>query len=183
MLRKTTLFLIIAVGLVTIAILLIGVPSHHRHYFKACFTDAQGLRSGAAVRLAGVEIGTVRRVLVNPQRKDCPAEVEISIASSNEIRIPKDSIVEVGTAGVLGETYIEIDTSAAFGVPLEDYGYLRTRSTNPPMSFKDVIEHLGAAIGRVKGAQEIDEKGFSPKNNPCPPQPEKRRPKAAPVSP
>src|SRR5262249_48910038 len=136
-------------------------------------TDAQGLRTGAAVRLAGVEIGSVHRVLVNPQRKDCPAEAEIGVAASNDIRIPRDALVRAGTAGVLGETYLEIDIAAASGPPVEEYGYLKTMTTGPPPSFEDLIKNIGSVVKHLRGAEADDDK-------PCPPPPDKREAKATP---
>jgi ABC-type transporter Mla subunit MlaD len=70
-----------------------------------------------------VDIGTVRRVRANPQRKDCPAEVEMALATTYEIRIPKDSVAGIETAGVLGESFVSIDASQASGQPVENYGY------------------------------------------------------------
>lgn len=39
-----------------------------------------------------------------------------------------DSIAETSTAVLLGEVYVSIDTSRAVGLPVENYGYLRSKS-------------------------------------------------------
>src|SRR5271170_4050713 len=106
MLRKSILVLMIVTGLAAIASLLINPLGYFRQDIKSCFDDAAGLRAGAAVRIAGVDVGTVRSVRANPQNKSCPAEVEMALATTYEIRIPKDSTTETNTAGLLGETYL-----------------------------------------------------------------------------
>jgi ABC-type transporter Mla subunit MlaD len=46
----------------------------------------------------------------------------MALATTYEIRIPKDSIIGIETAGLLGEAYLNIDTSQALGAPIENYG-------------------------------------------------------------
>jgi hypothetical protein len=50
------------------------------------------------------------------------------LATTYEVRIPMDSIAETSTAVLLGEVYVSIDTSRAVGLPVENYGYLRSKS-------------------------------------------------------
>jgi hypothetical protein len=70
------------------------------------------------VRLAGVEVGFVRAVRAQPANRTCPGEVEMEIRTSYELTIPNDSVASIATAGLLGETYLEIDVSQAFGPPV-----------------------------------------------------------------
>jgi ABC-type transporter Mla subunit MlaD len=81
-----------------------------------------------AVRVAGVDVGTVRSVQADPQNKNCAAEVETVLATTYKINIPKDSIAGTNTAGLLGEVYVNIDTRQASGAPIENYGYLKSRA-------------------------------------------------------
>jgi phospholipid/cholesterol/gamma-HCH transport system substrate-binding protein len=154
--RKIIFVLIVAVGLAAIGTLFINRFRYHRQQIKSCFNDVQGLREGAPVRLAGVNIGTVRHVRANPQRKDCPAEVEMTLATTYEIRIPKDSIAGIETAGVLGESFVSIDAIQASGPPIENYGYLKSRPSNPPATFEDYLKALDLVLGIAKFAKEMD---------------------------
>jgi ABC-type transporter Mla subunit MlaD len=159
MFRKSILVLVVAVGLAAIGSLFINPFRYHRQQIKSCFNDVQGLRAGAPVRLAGVEVGTVQSVRANPQRKGCPAEIEMRLATPYEINIPRDSITGTDTAGVLGETYVEINTTQASGPPVENYGYLKSRPSNPPTSFED---YLKALVGAAKDLKEVDKEIRSP---------------------
>lgn len=156
MLRKSILVLIIVVGIAAIGSLFINPFRYHRQQINSCFNNVQGLREGAPVRIAGVDIGTVRRVRANPQRKDCPAEVEMALATTYEIRIPKDSIAGIDTAGILGESFVSIDAIQASGPPIENYGYLKSRPSTPPASFEDYLKALDSVLGIAKAAKEVD---------------------------
>ena len=138
MVRKLTLVLMIVVGLAAIGSLLINPLRYSRQTIKSCFDDAGGLRSGAPVRIAGVNVGTVRSVRANPQNKNCPAEVEMALATTYEIRIPKDSIAETNTAGLIGE--VNIDSTQASGAPIENYGYLKSRTSKTTLSLGDQLK-------------------------------------------
>ncbi|MGB0109510.1 MAG: MlaD family protein [Terriglobales bacterium] len=136
MVRKLTLVLMIVVGLAAIGSLLINPLRYSRQTIKSCFDDAGGLRSGAPVRIAGVNVGTVRSVRANPQNKNCPAEVEMALATTYEIRIPKDSIAETNTAGLIGE--VNIDSTQASGAPIENY--LKSRTSKTTLSLGDQLK-------------------------------------------
>jgi ABC-type transporter Mla subunit MlaD len=162
MFRKSILALIVVIGLAAIGSLFINSFRYHRQEIKSCFNDVHGLREGAPVRVAGVDVGTVCRVRADPQRKDCPAEVEMALATTYEIRIPKDSIAGIETAGVLGESFVSIDAFQASGSPIENYGYLKSRPSIPPTSFEDYLKALASVLGTAKDAKEADKGIRSP---------------------
>ncbi len=121
---------------------------------KSCFDDAGGLRTGAPVRIAGVDVGTVRSVRANPQNKNCPAEVEMALATTYEIRVSKDSVAGIESAGLLGEVYVSIDITRATGGPVENYGYLKSNPNRTPPSLADHIRALDLMLRIVQAAKE-----------------------------
>jgi phospholipid/cholesterol/gamma-HCH transport system substrate-binding protein len=146
MLRRSILVLMIVVGLAAIGSLFVRNVHLSRQELKSCFNDVQGLKAGAGVRIAGVDVGTVRSVRANPQNKNCPAEVEMDLATSYELRLPKDAIAAIQTAGILGETYVDIDASQASGASLENYGYLKSKPTKPLPSSEDSLKALDTSL-------------------------------------
>ncbi len=80
---------------------------------KSYFDDANGLRVGAPVRLAGVDIGNVAgiRVVSDKGKQLTPVEVTMKVNTRYLFNLRKDSLTLLSTAGVLGETYINIDSS------------------------------------------------------------------------
>src|SRR5215813_6334633 len=69
---------------------------------KAYFDNAEGLRTGAPVRLQGVDVGNVTRIRIVPNKKPLPVEVIMKVSSRYEESIRKDSTATLATAGVLG---------------------------------------------------------------------------------
>jgi phospholipid/cholesterol/gamma-HCH transport system substrate-binding protein len=163
MLRKSILVLIVLVGVAAIGSLFINPMRYSRQDIKSCFDDAGGLRSGAAVRIAGVDVGTVRSVRANPQNKNCPAEIEMALATTYEITIPKDSIAETNTAGLLGEVYVSIDTTQASGTPIENYGYLKSKPSKTTLSLADQLKAAGVMLQFVQAMKEAEKE--VPKND------------------
>ena len=84
------------------------------------FPDASGLTAGAPVRLSGVDIGNVKEIRIVPNRPLDPVEVLMKVNTKYRFFLRKDSITLLSTAGVLGATYINIDSSQAKGAEVRD---------------------------------------------------------------
>ena len=119
---KVGLTVIFASIILAIVILLVGGGGllSHKIKLKSYFPDASGLRKGAPVRLSGVDIGNVDDISVVPNRPLEPVEVTMKIRTNYGFYIRKDSTTLLSTAGVLGETYINIDSSHAKGPEAQD---------------------------------------------------------------
>ena len=169
MFRKSILALMIIVGLAAIGSLFINPLRYFRHDIKSCFDDAGGLQAGAPVRIAGVNVGTVRSVRADPENKNCPAEVEMALATTYEIRIPKDSIAEANTAGLLGEVYVNIDATQASGAPIENYGYLKSRPSKTTLSLPDQLRAVDALLRLVRTFKESEKEVPKDTGVPTPP--------------
>jgi phospholipid/cholesterol/gamma-HCH transport system substrate-binding protein len=103
---------------------------------KSYFDNASGLRKGAPVRLQGVEIGNVEAIRVVPGKPLTPVEVTMKVNTKYRFALRKDSVTSLSTAGVLGETYIDIDSSTARGPEAQNGDVLATRE-HP--DFNDVV--------------------------------------------
>ena len=96
---------------------------------KSYFDNAGGLRDGAPVRLQGVDVGNVTNVRVVGDKPLTPVEVTMKVTSRYRGLMRKDSVTSLSTDGVLGETYIDIDSSHAKGPIVSDGDTLATRET------------------------------------------------------
>jgi phospholipid/cholesterol/gamma-HCH transport system substrate-binding protein len=96
---------------------------------RSYFDNAQGLRKGAAVRLSGVDIGNVKDIVIVPDKdkQQTPVEVIMRITTRFDYALRRDSVASLDTAGVLGETFLDIDSSQAVGAPLQDGDTLPTQ--------------------------------------------------------
>ncbi len=59
-----------------------------------------------------------------------------------ELNIPGDAIVSLATAGVLGETYPEIDLRGSSGAPAKQEGTLKSRESGAEPSLKTLVEQV-----------------------------------------
>jgi phospholipid/cholesterol/gamma-HCH transport system substrate-binding protein len=84
---------------------------------KTYVDNASGLRAGAPVRLNGVDIGNVSgiRVVSDPAHHLTPVELTMKVNTKYHYGLYKNSQTLLSTAGVLGETFIDIDSSQASG--------------------------------------------------------------------
>lgn len=76
---------------------------------SANFTDIGGLKARSAVRIAGVQIGTVQSISLNPQTY----EANVTLAINKNILIPSDSSASVTASGILGDNFISISPGYA----------------------------------------------------------------------
>ena len=71
---------------------------------SASFRSLEGVSVGSDVRLAGVKVGTVTEVILNPEtyRADTVVSLEEGIV------IPDDSAIIISSEGLLGGNFVEI---------------------------------------------------------------------------
>lgn len=91
------------------------------------FDNSGGLRIGAPVRLEGVDIGNVQSIRLVPGHPGAPVEVILKVNTKYGFNLRKDSVTSLATAGVLGETYIDISSVTAKGPQAVDGDTLDTR--------------------------------------------------------
>ncbi|HEX4784868.1 MAG TPA: MlaD family protein [Candidatus Sulfotelmatobacter sp.] len=96
---------------------------------RSYFDNAQGLRPGAPVRLSGVDIGNVAKIIIVPDKDKqlTPVEVLMKVSTKYKYAIHRDSVTSLETAGVLGETFLDIDSLQALGPPAHDGDTLPTQ--------------------------------------------------------
>ncbi len=70
----------------------------------ASFRSAEGVTVGTDIRLAGVKVGTVTGLDLDPQS----FRAEATFAIEEGIELPDDTYVSVASEGLLGGTFIEV---------------------------------------------------------------------------
>jgi phospholipid/cholesterol/gamma-HCH transport system substrate-binding protein len=120
---------------------------------RSYFDNAGGLREGAPVRLAGVDIGNVKSVRIVGGKPMTPVEVTMKVNTKYSFNLRKDSVTLLTTAGVLGETYVDVDSSQAKGPEARDGDVLPARD-QPELqdvvrSTQGTLENMDALLKRV----------------------------------
>ncbi len=151
--------LVVAVLLVAFMALRLGAISGFGNRFEvtASFPDAAGLTQGAAVAVAGVQVGTISKLSLVDGR----AVAELSLDPSAAVR--KDALVRVRSRSVLGEKYIELAPGTGDAPLAEDGDALAVQGRSydidglvqalgplveavDPAVAGEVLERLGAAL-------------------------------------
>ncbi|MBD3804116.1 MAG: outer membrane lipid asymmetry maintenance protein MlaD [Rhodobacteraceae bacterium] len=97
--------LVVALGFLVWAGKGIGLgPDGGSYPLHASFRSVGGIVPGTDVRLAGVKVGTVTDVKLNPQTFF--ADTTISVRDG--VELPEDTVIAVTQDGLLGSNYIEL---------------------------------------------------------------------------
>ncbi len=75
------------------------------YILQAHFDNIGGLKPQAPVKVAGVVVGTVDAIQLNPRTY----QADVSLKIEADYHFPKDTIASVLTSGLLGEQYIGLD--------------------------------------------------------------------------
>ncbi|MGH9880328.1 MAG: MlaD family protein [Pyrinomonadaceae bacterium] len=148
-------------------------PFSKKLRLKARFVDANGLRDGAEVRLAGVRVGKVDKITLLPP-SDVPnaprvetvmlIDATIDGRPANE-RIRTDSTAQQGSPSLLGnEMLINIKPGTAVGAPVKDWDTLPSSSSNTVNDFatsgtdlaqrlSKLSDEIGTIVRDVKGGK------------------------------
>jgi phospholipid/cholesterol/gamma-HCH transport system substrate-binding protein len=76
----------------------------------ARFGSISGLREGAVVEIAGVQVGRVERITLDPRSYDAVVQMTLD----PQAKLPTDSIASIRTTGLIGERYINISPGGDF---------------------------------------------------------------------
>jgi phospholipid/cholesterol/gamma-HCH transport system substrate-binding protein len=93
-----------------------------RYSIKTVFPDVAGLKEGAPVRVAGVEVGSVTAVAFTGDR----VEVWMEVLNENQSRITTTSLATLGSVSLLGEAAVDITASTA-GTAIPEWGYVPSK--------------------------------------------------------
>ena len=72
--------------------------------YSASFRSIQGVSIGTDVRMAGVKVGTVTELVLNPDTFRADAMITVA----NDVILPDDTAVVVSSEGLLGGNFIEL---------------------------------------------------------------------------
>lgn len=128
------------------------------------FDNAEGLLIGAPVHLQGVNIGNVNDIRVVPGRKLDPVKVTMKLNTKYLFDLRKDSTATIETAGVLGQSLIDIDSKEAKGEQVQDGDTLKAgyapalgdvvRSTQTSIQNVDIlVRRLDRIVASIETGQ------------------------------
>lgn len=80
------------------------VPGRSTTPLIASFPSVEGIAVGTDVRLAGIKVGTVTALDLDP----ASFEVKAAFTVRDDLELPEDTEVKVGSEGLLGGSFLEL---------------------------------------------------------------------------
>lgn len=107
--REIAVGIFVLLGLVCLSYLTIKlgrmeIISDKGYQLTARFNSVSGLRVGADIELAGVPVGRVSAIHVDPAR----AQAVITLHFKDNLKLPDDTIASIKTSGLIGDKYVNI---------------------------------------------------------------------------
>jgi phospholipid/cholesterol/gamma-HCH transport system substrate-binding protein len=148
--------LFVLVGLLILAVAVFYVTGAGvlgpKYHLKAYLPEVAGLATGAAVRLDGVEVGNVDRIVLVPHEPGKPPDrmhnVEVGMKLDRRFQkdILTDSTATLVTEGLLGNRYVNIQRGYT-GVPLKDG---QAVPGGEEKAIKEVVERSADVLGNLQ---------------------------------
>jgi phospholipid/cholesterol/gamma-HCH transport system substrate-binding protein len=139
---------IVSVTAIVLAVLFIFAVGGQAGFFwqqydlKTRFADVQGLKAGAVIRVAGVEVGKVDAI----EFSGSEVEVRLKVKKEMQPRITTGSRASIGSLSLLGEPVIDVSTTST-GTPLKDGDTIP--SVRPKGQLSDVAESATQSLGQI----------------------------------
>ena len=96
---------ILCLGYLSIKLGKMELIGGNNYRISARFDSVSGLKPGARVELAGVEIGSVERIGLSNASGD---QAEVTMKIKDGIKITDDVIASVRTSGIIGDKFIKL---------------------------------------------------------------------------
>jgi phospholipid/cholesterol/gamma-HCH transport system substrate-binding protein len=147
---KIGIVAVVAIGMAVMFVIAVGGQggfSWEQYELITKFPDVKGLKSGAVVRVAGVEVGKVDEVKLTGSE----VEVRLKVNEENKPRITENSRATIGSLSLLGEPVIDILPSTE-GRQLQDGDFLP--AGRAPGQLADVAEGATQALQQVTGIMQ-----------------------------
>ena len=107
------------------------------HIIFARYNHVQGLKTGAPVHLAGIQVGYVDDVSFIPTETGMEVLLTLKINHKYFFMVRRDSVAKIVTQGVLGDKYIQITLGAVESPELQTGDFVKAREQ------ASVIDKLG----------------------------------------
>jgi phospholipid/cholesterol/gamma-HCH transport system substrate-binding protein len=106
---------------------------------EAQFDTATGLKAGASIEIAGVEVGRVKDITLRDDR------ATVSLAVNNNLKLFSDTIASIKTRGIIGEKFLALSPGGG-GDPLKPGDTIR--DTESGLDLEELVSQY--VHGKVK---------------------------------
>jgi phospholipid/cholesterol/gamma-HCH transport system substrate-binding protein len=121
---------ILCLGYLSIKLAKMEVFGGKGYEVYAIFSDVGGLKEGASVVIAGIDVGRVKTISMEDY------EAKVVMTFPEEVEIQEDAIASIKTRGLIGEKYLRI-TPGGSEKTIGPGG--RVRETMPALDMEELI--------------------------------------------
>ncbi len=156
---KVGVFVFISMVILVTFVLSIGGFKTWTSGYQVVFTFdfVNGVKLGAPVRFAGVDVGVVKKLQFTRLPDGGKTQVRALCWVKKEIRIPRDSRIWINTLGLLGEKYLEIMPGKESSNVMQPYETLAGTDPIPMHEITDmargVVMNIDEAIVKIKNQE------------------------------
>lgn len=114
---KVGIFIVFALIFLAGGILIMGKQTQlfvPKGKVSVIMTDVAGLKVGAPVWLAGVEVGAVTGISFEHPKRSNEVEIDLEVDKEALKKIGTDSVITIKTRGLMGEKYLDITPSSTY---------------------------------------------------------------------
>jgi phospholipid/cholesterol/gamma-HCH transport system substrate-binding protein len=130
---------IVCLGYLSIKLGKLELIGGNLYEVEAPFNSASGLRPGASVEIAGVEVGRVRSIALKND------QAIVRLAVQNGIMLYSDTFASIKTRGIIGEKFLSLSPGGG-GDPLPAGGTIR--DTESGLDLEELVSQY--VHGKVK---------------------------------
>lgn len=175
---KVGLFVLFFICVIGLAVFILGGSTEmfeHTYTLRTAWHDVKGMKVGAVVRVAGIDVGEVSRVeFLTPEHGVTPevvtagvlpagetAEnarklsiyVELKVREQFQDRIRDDSLASITQVGLLGDQYVTITVGGVEATPLANNTFVKSAEALNPLDYVDsataIVENAKSISGKV----------------------------------
>src|SRR6185503_7609857 len=148
---RVGLVIVVALAILTLAVYKLGQAANlfsNRYALVAFLAEANGLREGGTVTLAGQLAGTVKRIEFLAPDADTSRNLKITVSVDRELQqqIRADSKAQIRTMGLLGDKIFDITPGTPKTGVLTDGD---TIAVAPALDYEKVLTQAAGAVGDV----------------------------------
>src|SRR5574341_2340802 len=121
---------IVCLGYLSIKLGKLEVIGGHLYEVQAECNSASGLKTGATIEIAGVEVGRVKKIELQGDR------ATVTLTIHNGVKLYSDTIASIKTRGIIGEKFLSLSPGGG-GDPLSPGG--RIRDTESGLDLEELV--------------------------------------------
>ena len=143
-------FIVATLAILAVGIFIIGSKQYlfsSTYRLQAQFDNVEGLDEGGDVRVGGVHVGTVRKIVL-PHKPGEKVTVIMDLQKATHEIIKRDSVASIETEGLLGNQYMAISSGSRGAADVREDD---TIASQPPLEMSDL---LLKASGLLDGSQQ-----------------------------